>query len=288
MGSSGSAASAGDAGAASRGGNGGGAIDLRAGKIEISGQLVANGNDGSPSDEAAGAGSGGGIRILAWVFTTYDTTTVFKVAGGIGGKSKDYEGGAGAGGRIFLFVPQAPAQVFTALVDGGKGTCATAWGADGVVQPGVSPLDCADLDSDGVFSNECVAPKGDDCDDSDPAVHPGAAELCNNADDDCDGLVDNGADADCGGGTCENGKCTAPDAGPDAELPDAAEEDAPEPADAPVEQDAGSDGAPDAVAAEPSNEFTLRGGCSQSRGSDAGAWISLIMIALATVQRRRR
>jgi len=34
------------------------------------------------------------------------------------------------------------------------------------------------------------ATAGVDCDDSDPMVHPGAAELCNERDDDCDGLVD--------------------------------------------------------------------------------------------------
>ena len=34
---------------------------------------------------------------------------------------------------------------------------------------------------------------GGDCDDADPQVHPGAEELCNGADDDCDGLADEGA-----------------------------------------------------------------------------------------------
>jgi hypothetical protein len=29
-----------------------------------------------------------------------------------------------------------------------------------------------------------------DCDDSDPAVFPGAVEVCNDVDDDCDGIID--------------------------------------------------------------------------------------------------
>ena len=39
-----------------------------------------------------------------------------------------------------------------------------------------------DVDGDG-FAAE------DDCDDSNPAVHPGATEFCNNVDDNCDGVV---------------------------------------------------------------------------------------------------
>lgn len=46
---------------------------------------------------------------------------------------------------------------------------------------------CNDLDGDG-YGMGCAA--GNDCNDHDPAVHPGAGELCNFKDDDCNGLVD--------------------------------------------------------------------------------------------------
>jgi hypothetical protein len=45
--------------------------------------------------------------------------------------------------------------------------------------------DRVDLDQDGYFDDE-------DCDDADPAVFPGAEEVCNGADDDCDGDTDEG------------------------------------------------------------------------------------------------
>lgn len=60
-------------------------------------------------------------------------------------------------------------------------------------------------DSDGdtfgdvsVTTTACAAPEGygldaTDCDDADEGVYPGADELCNGADDDCDGVVDNDA-----------------------------------------------------------------------------------------------
>jgi hypothetical protein len=58
----------------------------------------------------------------------------------------------------------------------------------------VAPLADADKDSDGYLDAHCG---GDDCEDTDPKanpmspeIHPGAAEVCNLFDDDCDGLTD--------------------------------------------------------------------------------------------------
>jgi hypothetical protein len=59
---------------------------------------------------------------------------------------------------------------------------------------------CADLDGDGYGSpGSPYCPRGGatDCDDSNPARNPGAAEICNGLDDDCDGTIDEG---DPGGG----------------------------------------------------------------------------------------
>ncbi len=71
---------------------------------------------------------------------------------------------------------------------------------------------CNDNDGDGYGSPgdpTCPGGSATDCNDADGAVHPGAAELCDNVDNDCNGSVDGFATA-CGTGACaRTGSCTA-------------------------------------------------------------------------------
>jgi len=50
---------------------------------------------------------------------------------------------------------------------------------------------CADADGDGHQDESCG---GDDCDDTNQYIHPGAEEMCNGLDENCDGVPDDGFD----------------------------------------------------------------------------------------------
>ena len=61
-----------------------------------------------------------------------------------------------------------------------------------------TPLNCTDNDGDGFFGFDPVyCPEGDDCDDLNSSIYPGAPELCDGVDNNCDSIIDEGC-VDCG------------------------------------------------------------------------------------------
>jgi hypothetical protein len=73
-------------------------------------------------------------------------------------------------------------------------------GGDGPQKPPPSCTGGTDADGDG-YGQGC--PAGPDCDDANSSVHPGAQEICDGKDNNCDGQIDEGVKNACG--TCDPG-----------------------------------------------------------------------------------
>lgn len=79
-----------------------------------------------------------------------------------------------------------PSWFWSFGIAAGTAIAALVWSGAGAAAPPA----CSDVDGDG-YGIGCSA--GTDCNDHDPSVHPGAVEVCNFKDDNCNGLVDEAA-----------------------------------------------------------------------------------------------
>jgi hypothetical protein len=172
---------------------GGGGIQLFAAVVQIDGTISANGADANPFNGVGpGGGSGGAIEITAAKLMGAGTLSVKGGKGahgaGVPGVLPANNGGGGSGGVVVLHLPSGATSPLTVVASGGAtGDCTTLPGAAGGGAMGALQGNCVDVDGDGYTSSQCG---GMDCDDSDPAIHPGAAEICNGKDDNCSGEKD--------------------------------------------------------------------------------------------------
>lgn len=267
MGSAGAGSYCGDSGNQLRGGGrGGGVVILTAGKIDLRGRILANGQGRAelgPNLLGCGPGAGAGGSI---VLDTYELSIggagLLAAVGGDSPRTRDAQnmdatnswGGAGGGGLITVFAQTAP--VLTADASGGSADCSEGFAGDGVAVL-LPPNGCVDADADG-FENAICG--GTDCHDGVAEIHPDGVERCDGVDNDCDGAIDEDPETLCpaGSGTiCVEGTCR------------------------PSETEGGGGGVPDQVP-----EAVLGGGLCAIGGKTDGAW--LLACALALLWRRRR
>ncbi len=147
--------------------------DAGASDSGLDGSRADGGDAGEPSAIDGAAGEGGSMRDA-------DAAE----AGSAPDGSRVDEGG---------FAPDAPstcASAATACRDGDPCT------QDGVCDSaGACVFPAIDQDGDGYSPMMCApgsALRGGDCNDGDPAVHPGVSELCDGLDNDCNGDTDEG------------------------------------------------------------------------------------------------
>ena len=136
--------------------------------------------DGAPPP-AAGAGLFERSAAAVWADPVMILWGHDNLGAGIGGR---YDTSTGTWKPVTSNGSPPTRTGFTAVWTGAE---VIVWGGGGLSTGGAYLIDRSpDADLDGV--TVC----GGDCDDTDPLVHPGAAELCNHHDDNCDAQVDEG------------------------------------------------------------------------------------------------
>ena len=164
-------------GSAITGGAGGGAVVLSARIVDIRGRIDVDGLDGvvSAGGEGSGGGAGGAVSIVA---DALYCEGLVSARGGSGGIGTSGLGGAGGGGRVEQWSDLAhePCAVLVTAGRSGCGLLGNIGASDEVV------------DSD--YDGDTYAASDGDCDTDDPSVNPSATEICDAADNNCDGIVD--------------------------------------------------------------------------------------------------